>query len=170
MIKALIHMALKMWKNRCDCLHGHTTEDKVRKKKEKIKDQVKKCFQQRREIPFQHQHFFWWDMSTLYKKRIVYYLTKWVETVEAIQLQTSREMATIGRVRHLAEESQSEATCSTGDLDEYLVDVNDGMDIEDAMANSGEVHEGQGIEEDYEIVVGCSQDQLEEEASLGDWQ
>ena len=47
------------------------------------------------------------------------------------------------------------------------MDSSDGMDIEDDMANNDEIQEEQGVEETYEVVMGCSQDQLEEEEGLG---
>ena len=110
----------------------------------------------------QYQYLFKWDMRTLYKKRTVNYLTKWVETIEAIQAYTNREMEAIGGVQNCTEDNQSEATYSTRDLDEYLVDVNDGMEIEDDMANNGADNEGQEGEAECEVVMGCSQDMLVE--------
>ena len=70
-------------------------------------------------------------MHTLYKTRSSYYLQKWVETVEVIQLQTRREMEAIGGIGQYLEDNQLVAIHSIRDLDEYLVDVNNGMDREE---------------------------------------
>ena len=40
MIGALLDMSLAMWKNRCDCLHGHSKSEQAAKRKEKIKDKI----------------------------------------------------------------------------------------------------------------------------------
>ena len=44
MIGALIDMSLVVWNNRCDRVHNRTKEDKVQKKKEKLRDTVEWCF------------------------------------------------------------------------------------------------------------------------------
>ena len=41
MVKALIEMSLNMWKNRCKCLHGHTTTEQTMIKRQKLMRKIK---------------------------------------------------------------------------------------------------------------------------------
>ena len=81
-----------------------------------------------------------------------------------MRAQAIREIEKVGVAKPLHGGSDSDSTnntCSARDLDEYLVDINDGMDIDDYMGHGVdlEVDQGEGIR--TEAVVGCSQDVLD---------
>ena len=67
--------------------------------------------------------------------RSPYYIEKWVDTLECMKLQAAKDIPDI-RVPNTREED-SDGTWSSQALEEYLVDVNNGMDIEGAMAEAG---------------------------------
>ena len=100
------------------------------------------------------------DMMTMCDTSLPYYLQRWVETVEAMQIQAMGELEPICGKCPSQSESQSEVSYSTGDLDEYLIDINEGMDKEGSMANEGEAQMVQGEADTVEVVVGCSQDEV----------
>ena len=50
------------------------------------------------------------------------------------------------------QDSQSEYMCDTRDLDEYLLDINDGMDMDNSMADAG--ISWNKMEEGKQIVKG----------------
>ena len=76
------------------------------------------------------------DLDTLCKLRSPYYLQQWIGTFQAYSDQAIRKKTKGGNT---VDDSGSSGTFDTEDLDmeEYWVDVNDGMDIEDQLACAG---------------------------------
>ena len=139
MIGALLDMSLAMWKNRCDCLHGHSKSEQAVKRKEKIKDKIFWWYNNRRSIPESGQYLFRIEETKFIESRSPQYLEKWIDTVEAMKTQATTIMDSIIRVPHNTAHSDSNSvdTRSTSGLDDYLVDINDGIDLEDTMADAG---------------------------------
>ena len=136
MIGALIDMALVMWKNRCNSLHSSTKEEKVKKKKEKLRDRLEWCYRNSHKIPERYHNLFRMDIDTLCKKISLYYLQQWIGTFQAHSDQAIREQLRAGDSN---KDSGSCGTFDTEDLEtkEYWVDTNDGMNIGDKMADAG---------------------------------
>ena len=131
-----MEMSLKMWKNRCDLIHGCTEQEKLQKRREKIKKQVLWCYNNRHLIPFQHHPLFRINVNELCKARSPYYLQKWADTFEALRKNAMKDYC--DQVCTVPLQLQdSDGSISTQDLDEYLLDVNDGMDVEGSMAAAG---------------------------------
>ena len=135
MIGALIDMSLAMWKNRCDSLHGNSEKEKVQKKKDKLKGKLEWCYNNSHKIPEQYHILFRKDINTLCQSRSPYYLEQWISTFQAYSDQALRERTSAREMLNL----ESKGTFDTEDVDmeEYWVDVNDGMDMEDQMAFAG---------------------------------
>ena len=70
------------------------------------------------------------------QSRSPYYLEQWIGTFQAYSDQALRERT---NVRDMLDDLESKGTFDTEDVDteEYWVDVNDGMDMEDQMAFEG---------------------------------
>ena len=79
-------------------------------------------------------------VEIMYSKRSPYYLQQWLETFQAYRTQGEREYFGEGVVGDTDDEA-SDGTFDTPDLDmdEYLVDITDGMDSEDSLANAGTI-------------------------------
>ena len=71
----------------------------------------------------------------------------WVKTVEAMVVQAKRQWGVLGGSQDSQAQSQSDGTYSTRDLDEYWVDVNDGMDIEDMVGQEMKHIGGQRVDD-----------------------
>ena len=113
-----------------------TEEEKVQKKKEKIKGKVEWCYNNSHNVPEKFHVLFRTDIDTLCQSRSPYYLEQWIGTFLAYSDQALRERT---RVCDAVDDLGSRGSCDTedGDKDEYWVDVNDGMDMEDQMAFAG---------------------------------
>ena len=135
MIKALVEMTRQMWKNRCDCLHGHTTQQQMAKRKAKLKEQVEWWFLNRHLVPEISQYLFRIGQEILYEKRSPYYIEKWIDTLECIKIQAVNDIPVM--LVPTTRDEDTEGTWSSHELEEYLVDVNNGMEIEGAMAEAG---------------------------------
>ena len=86
-IKAIVEMTLQMWENRRDCLHGHTTQQQMAKRKAKLKGRVEWWFLNRHLVPETSQYLFRIGEEQLYEKRSSYYLERWLETLECMKIQ-----------------------------------------------------------------------------------
>ena len=144
-------MSLNMWKNRCKCLHGHTTTEQTMINQQKLMRKIKWCYRNKNNIPEQQQHIFSIDMETLCKSKSPFYLQSWIKTFEAFQQHARRECGWTSEDEKM-QDSQSDYTCDTRDLDEYLLDINDGMDMDNSMADAGisrsKMEEGKQIAKD----------------------
>ena len=103
-----------------------------------MRKQVGWCYRNRRLIPDKHHGLFRLDIETLCTKRSPQYLQQWVSTFQAHRDQALREVFG-DDLQDEARESDSEGTFDTPDKDEdeYLVDITDGMDVDDSMAEAG---------------------------------
>ena len=93
------------------------------------------CYSNSHKIPIRYSNLFRLDIDTLYEERSVYYLKQWIGAFQAHSDQTLRELGggdSIGG-------SGSCGTFDTEDVEteEYWLDTNDGMDIEEQMAEAG---------------------------------
>ena len=144
-------MSLNMWKNRCKCLHGHTTTEQTMINRQKLMRKIKWCYRNKNNIPEQQQHIFSIDMEKLCKSKSPFYLQSWIKTFEAFQQHARRECGWTSEDEKM-QDSQSDYTCDTRDLDEYLLDINDGMDMDNSMADAGiswsKMEEGKQIAKD----------------------
>ena len=136
MVKAFTTMALEMWKHRCGCMHGHTVAEKKALRKEEIGSCVRKCYKQRGRILLEHQDIFHIPVETLISERSSQYLTAWTLMFRALVTYSEREVLEGRRLIHSAvPDDDSMASVDMMDLDEYLVDVTEGMDREWDIGN-----------------------------------
>ena len=105
-------------------------------KKDKLKGKLEWCYNNSHKIPEQYHVLFRKDIDTLCQSRSPYYLEQWIGTFQAYLDQALRERT---RVSDSGDDMESKGTFDTEDVDkdEYWVDVNDRMDIEDQMAFEG---------------------------------
>ena len=128
MIKELTAMLLEMWASRCGCLHGHTKEEKKRRRKEGVAATVRKCYGRRGEVVIEHQDIFDEPLEEMLRDRSVHYLRAWVNMFYSLVLLSDRIRGRRGQ-REVQDDSSVD-TFDTMDLAEYLVDATDGMDRE----------------------------------------
>ena len=93
------------------------------------------CYSNSHKIPIRYSNLFRLDIDTLYEERSVYYLKQWIGTFQAHSDQAIRELGG----RDSTSDSGSCGTFDTEDVEteEYWLDANDGMDIEEQMAEAG---------------------------------
>ena len=113
-----------------------TTKEKVQKKKNKLREKVKWCYRNSHKIPERYHILFRMDISTLCDTQSVYYLQQWIGTFQAYSEQAIRDQSKGGGTLN---DEISSGTFDTEDLEteEYWIDANDGMDIEEKMADAG---------------------------------
>ena len=119
MVAALLEMSLKMWKNRCDCLHGYTQKERLEKRRKKLKDKVEWCYRHRRNIPAHCQYLFRIDLLTMCDSRSPYYPQRWVDTFDAVHKHARKEYGISSDSGASREESQSSGTYSSRALEDY---------------------------------------------------
>ena len=120
-------------------------------KRQKLMRKIKWCYRNKNNIPEQQQHIFSIGMEKLCKSKSPFYLQSWIKTFEAFQQHARRECGWTSEDEKM-QDSQSDYTCDTRDLDEYLLDINDGMDMDNSMADAGiswsKMEEGKQIAKD----------------------
>ena len=86
-----------------------------------------------------HHRIFQIDVETLCTKRSPYYLKQWLGTYKAYSDQGARDYFG-DNILEESNDDDSEGTFDTPDvdMDEYLVDITDGMDGEGTMAEAGQ--------------------------------
>ena len=91
---------------------------------------------QRHKIPEKYHVLFRKDIDTLCQSHSPYHLKQWIGTFHAYLDQALRERTS---VCNTVDDLGSKGTFDTEDVDkeEYWVDVNDGMDMEDQMTFEG---------------------------------
>ena len=82
-----------------------------------------------------HHSLFHIDEEKLCTERSLYYLRCWVDTFNALRRKALRNYCPSPNLPVL--DQDTDTLLSSKDSDEYLVDINDGMDLEDSMANAG---------------------------------
>ena len=163
MVGALLDMSLQMWKNRCDCLHGQSKQEQIKKRKAKLQKRVEWWYRHRHIVPEAGQYLFRTQWEQLCRARSPYYLEKWLETVECRRTQAMNELPGNYGMNTAEKDSQSDATMDTAALDEYLIDVNNGMDMDGAMAEAGYCTGEGAMSGNYEETAGCLNPPLEVE-------
>ena len=83
-VAALVDMSLAAWKNRCDCLHGHTQAEKLQLKRDKVRKRIEWCYQNKRKLPEKFHYLFKVDVEEMCNNRSPYYLQQWVESFNAV--------------------------------------------------------------------------------------
>ena len=148
MVESLVNMMLAMWANRCKCVHGHTKEEQQLRRKELLMQKLQGCFRLQRQIPTAYHQIFRRSPIEMWEECSAHYMEEWIVTFEAIRMQTQRKYCDWFHIRkgkaEVDEEADEESSVNTMDREEYLVDINDGMDIEYMMADAGKAAIGSG--------------------------
>ena len=151
-IRALVEMTLTMWKHRCDCLHGHTQQEQLAKLKAKLKEKVEWWYLNRRLVPESSQYLFRIEQERLLEKRSPYYIEKWLDTLACMKIQAAKDIP--GLYQTKVRDEDTAESWSSHELEEYLVDVNNGMDIDGVMAHAGNKDGGFGSNESPMVAFG----------------
>ena len=101
---------------------------------------MQKCYQQRARILLENQDIFRCPVDIMIQQRSIGYLIAWLTMFQALVLVGEREVQHSRSLNMQEEEDDdSTATFSTVDLEEYLLDVTDGMDREWDIDDGGAV-------------------------------
>ena len=76
-IAALLRFTLGLWTDRCNALHGVDDAANRKKRKQKLMDRIKKCFENTDIVPVEAQYIFKEQYGNLCK-RSLQYLKKWI--------------------------------------------------------------------------------------------
>ena len=117
-------------------MYERSEAEKVQKQRNKLRKQIERCFLNYQQIPEKHHYLFKPGVEKLCTTRTPHYLQRCIETFKCHVDQTRRE--TFGTFV-LTDDEKSMGTFDTEDkdTDEYLIDINDGMDILEVMADRG---------------------------------
>ena len=127
MITSIITMFLSMWNNQCYRLHDCSNEENIQKKKDIFLPEIN-IFSIDIKLLYVDLGLFWLDPLTMTKTKTVEYTIEWPNTFYPAGPGKEFCPTDIG-LKSIPLYSDSEGSLSTRDLDEYLVDVNNGMDM-----------------------------------------